>query len=93
MSWPILQHFSHTQLRRLDVQQNTHQICHKLLNMINIFGHKLLLRREKNQHILALKFENLHLLKEVDTLRHGHHCDRSAADSRGYWEPPDGLND
>lgn len=93
MSWPILQHFSHTQLRRLDFQQNTHQICHKLLNMINIFGHKLLLRREKNQHILALKFENLHLLKEVDTLRHGYHCDRPAADSRGYWEPPDGLND
>lgn len=60
---------------------------------INIFGHKLLLRREKNQYILALKFENLHLFKDVDTLRHGHHCDHSAADSRGYWEPPDGLND
>lgn len=55
MSWPILQHFSHTQLRRLDVQQNTHQICHKLLNMINIFGHKLLLRREKKSTYFSFR--------------------------------------
>lgn len=55
VSWPILQHFSHTQSRMLCVQQNTHQICHKLLNMINIFGHKLLLRREKKSTYFSFK--------------------------------------
>lgn len=61
--------------------------------MINIFGYKFLLRREKNWYILVLKFENFYLLKEVDIFWYGYYCDCLVVDSRGYWEFFDGFND